>query len=164
MSMKEKESFIIPLIFFTILVGVIVYQKVQYFRIMKSLTSVDVQQVTIFNIYRRWTLPVGVPVEFNPPAPIIDEFFQSLTDLRSSWPQHDTVASQTHNWSLEIVAGGKTIQMRCYVPSRKGNIVVGEIGKFSKNHVSHYGYFQSRNLFHWYQTYSHRWLESDGSE
>jgi hypothetical protein len=50
------------------------------------------------------------------------------------------------------------------IPSGKGDIVVGRLGNFSKTGHSYDGDFQSRELFQWYQKYSHRWLEAGSKE
>ena len=42
--------------------------------------------------------------------------------------------------------------------------MVGHLGKFSSKGTIDYGYFQSRKLYQWYQKYSHRWLEPEGSQ
>ncbi|MCP4313950.1 MAG: hypothetical protein GY790_22065 [Bacteroidetes bacterium] len=39
---------------------------------------------------------------------------------------------------------------------------MGKLGKRRTTGGS--GYFQSRQLYHWYQKYSHRWLEPDESQ
>lgn len=161
MPLKEKLFRVIPFLIFIIVVGGIVLQRIQFYRTIKALTSIEPQQVTTFKIYPKVTGPFGVPIEFRTPEPIIDAFVQSLTDLLSYWGGRYTVTSEDHGWFLEITAREKTIQMGGTIPSDKGDIIVGSFGKVSKSGGTHYGYFQSHLLFEWYQTYSHRWLKPD---
>jgi hypothetical protein len=157
--MKEKVLTIVGLSILAIVVGMVVYEKMQYKRIIRSLTSMNPQNINSFRIYRRFNQPIGVPEKFRTPDPIIDAFFQSLGDIRSYSPSHDTVASQDHSWFLEVATEGKMIQIHCYVPSDRGDLVVGELGEFREGGGGpHYGWFQSRKLYQWYQTYKHRWL------
>jgi hypothetical protein len=155
--MKEKLVILLVLLILAISVGVLVYQIIQYKRTIKALTSMDPRQVTIFRIYPRVGIPVRTPMEFEVPDPIIDEFFQSLSDLRSYLISRQ-MAREDQQWLLEIAVGDVIIQVRFSKPYQKGDIVIGEVGKFSEGYTIHYGSFKSQKLFQWYQKYSHRWL------
>ncbi len=161
--MKENLGPIIVLFIITI-IGIGVYStRKGYKKAIETLTSINAQHVTVFRIYPKVYRPFGEPVEFNTPDPIIDAFFQALTDLRSYPTSRDT-AYQEQTWFLEIATRDFMIQIAFYIPSQKGNIVVGEIGEFSKSGGRYDAEFQSRKLFQWYQKYKDRWLEPDGKE
>jgi hypothetical protein len=147
------------------LIGFVLYQKIQYRRTMHILTqefSAALQQpnahsLLTFAIYPRIVKAVGQPLVMTLPEPLIDKFFDALEDARPYARSGVTIASRDHQWFLEIAAGSTRIQMKCYIPSRQGNIVVGEF-------LGSKGAFQSRNLFQWYQKYSPRWLEPEKSQ
>ena len=119
-----------------------------------DLRSFDPQRVTSFRIYPRVIKPVGESITFNISESIISEFFQALKDISSYSPNHDT-AKKEENWYLEVTAEGDVFQIGFYIPYGKGNIAVGEFDGG--------GEFQSRQLYQWYQTYSHRWLTPEGT-
>ncbi len=158
-GMKQK---LISIMVFLVLGGSVfgfyLYQKVQYQRKLDILTSLTPQQVTLFRIYPRVIIPSGTPVEFRVSNPLIQEFLQALTDLKTYWPSHDRVNSRDHSWFLEIAGNGEVVQIHCYIPSDKEGIVVGEIGRFRQNSGTSYDHFQSRNVFQWYQKYNNEWL------
>jgi len=56
-----------------------------------------------------------------------------------------------------MTIGNERLQMKCYIPSKEVNLVVGEF-------LGSKGAFQSHNLFDWYQKYRHRWLKPDASQ
>ena len=158
MKNNEKVGTIIVLLFFAILAGIWVFQKVLYTRAIKTLTALDPQHITAFGIYRSFTKPIENPTVFQPSDPMVAAFFQSLTDLRAYSPSHDTVWPN-QRWFVEIAVGNEIIQIHCYIPSDKGDIVVGNLGSFNgKGWGFHHGYFQSKLLFQWYQKYKDRWL------
>ncbi len=154
--MKEKLLIIIMLMLFIWLSWLSGYQKVQYNRKIKILTTMAPQDVTIFRIYPRVIRPVGTSKAFKVPDPIIDDFFRSLTDLRSYRPTHDTVIYREHNWFLGIATKDTIIQIHFRIPSGKGDIVAGQLNGL--------GWFQSGNLFPWYRKYKDRWLEPERKE
>jgi hypothetical protein len=157
--MEEKRIIIIAVLFLAIIGVIRSCQKIQYHRTINTLISMDLQEITMFRIYPRVIRPVGSPVEFKAPDPIIEGFFQSLTDIRPYKPSHDTVASWDHSWFLEVTTEGIMIQIDFHIPSGKGSIVTGKLGKFIEGGGGPlYGDFQSRKLYQWYQNYSHRWL------
>lgn len=165
--MDRKQQLVLILFLLLValvVVGVILWQRIQYDRTIKALTSMVPQQVTTFRIYPRVGVPFGTPTAFKVPDPMIDEFFQSLTDLRSYSPSHDMIDSQDHEWFLEVVTKDITIPISCGIPSEKGDIVVGQLARFTTNSTTNYGHFQSRKLFEWYQKYSHRWLNPPGEQ
>lgn len=118
------------------------------------LRSLNVQQVRSLKMYPRVIKPVGTPIIFEEADAIMASFFQSLSDIRSYSPSHDTVASRHHQWTLEMTTNNDQILiLECYIPSAKGNIVAGRLKSP--------GWFQSQNLFKWYQEYKDRWLTPD---
>ena len=145
--------------------GSSVYQKIQYHRTMHTLTQelpvvlqqANARSLTTFVIYPSAGKPVGTPVVLTLPDPLIDAFFEALNDARSYAPSGVTVTSPVHNWFIEIMIGNERLQIRCYIPSNEhSKMVVGEF-------IGWNGSFQSRQLYQWYQTYSHRWLTPEGS-
>ncbi|GAK54525.1 hypothetical protein U14_05812 [Candidatus Moduliflexus flocculans] len=48
------------------------------------------------------------------------------------------------------------IQIKFHIPYGQGHVVVGEFAGYQNA-------FQSRQLYQWYQTYSHRWLMPEGT-
>jgi hypothetical protein len=149
---KKKLLTIIAFGLFLIIVGGITWQQIQFYRTIKTLKSIDPHQIIIFRVYPKFGSPFGSPVEFKQPDPIIDNFFQSVTDLRSYWSNLSPVATDEHSWFLEIATEEiDVIQMSCSIPAKKNNTVIGELDSLAL--------FQSQQLFEWYQKYSHKWLE-----
>ena len=165
--MKEKVKHTLFIILFIGIFfaarGVEMYQQWQYKKTLSSLRTLSPQEVTMFKIYPRVIIPVGKPVEFSGDDPIIGEFFQALTDLRTYHPSHDQVFSEDNSWFLEISTESTMIQIDFHIPSPHRNFVAGEFGRFGERRSTFYGSFQSQNLFQWYQKYSHRWLKPEAS-
>jgi len=141
------------------------YQKIQYHKTIHTLTQelptilqqANARSLTTFAIYPSAGKPVGTPVVLTLPDPLIDEFFKALNDVHSYAGSRVTVTSPAHNWFIEMMIGNEHLQIRCYIPSNeRSKIVVGEFAGWN-------GSFQSRQLYQWYQTYSHRWLTPEGS-
>lgn len=150
--------------FFVILEGFSILHRIQFRRTIEALTSMDPNTVTLFRIYPIASRPIEPSMEFSTPDPIIKEFLQSVTDIGSYKSSPGSVVSFDHVWFVEIVTEEQLIQMTCYIPSEKGNIVLGSLGKFVKGGGGpHYGDFKSQKLFQWYQKYSHLWLNPEGS-
>ncbi|MCP4404320.1 MAG: hypothetical protein GY801_44350 [bacterium] len=126
-----------------------------------ELQSLEPQEVSVFKIYPRISKPVNTPLVFRVPEPLIEDFFHALTDLSTYRYNHDTVQSPDHSWCLEVVAENAVFQVEFHIPVGRGNIVAVELGAYRTGGT---GYFQSRQLYHWYQKYSHRWLEPDESQ
>lgn len=162
-SQKNNWPVIIILVILMMGAGTAVYQKVQYHRTIQAFTTIVPQQVSTFRIYPRVFKPVGTPIEFRNPDPMIDEFFHFLTDLRSYQPSHDTVTSRDHSWFLEVATEDSMIQISFHIPSHLDDTVAGLFGKYSNTRYGTYGSFQSQELFQWYQKYSHRWLNPSES-
>ncbi len=162
--MNNKLPIPVVALFIIILAITPFYDKIKFRRKIKNLTSIDSSQVTIFRIFPRVIRPVGASKEFQTSDRIITDFFKSLADLRPYRQSHDTVTSLDHSWFLEIVTRTHRVQIDFHIPSKKGELVAGKIGKWDKNFATFYGGFQSRKLYQWYQKYSHRWLESEGSQ
>jgi hypothetical protein len=160
--MGEAKKFVVALI-----IGIVIFAVGTFFdkrarqndENLKVLISTDFHQVTTFRvttfrIYPKVEESVRASIEFSVPEPIIDEFFQSLRDIQAYLPNHDTVKLPEHTWFLEVSAKGigKVIHIHFYIPSRQGNIVVGQV-------VDGSTHFQSQQLFQWYQKYKDRWLK-----
>ena len=123
---------------------------------MVILLAIEPSDITLFRIFPRTGKPIGSSIEISPPEPIIDEFIQALTDIGTYLPNHDTVELREHTWSLEISTeeAEKIVPIHFYIPYQQGDIVVADM-------LGNDGYFQSRQLYQWYQKYSHRWLEPE---
>ncbi len=130
---------------------------------IEDLTSISPEQVTMVRIYPRVVTPVGTYVEFTPPDPIVEDFFRALADHRSYSYSHDRVFGKDHQWFFEVAAGEVFLQVSFHIPDDNDTIVAGMLGKFTSHSTRSYGDFQSRQLYHWYQKYSHRWLEPEES-
>lgn len=157
--MKENLGIII---FLCILIGIGIFRygtRRTYQKTIDTLASIDASHVTGFSIYPKTTRPSGIPVIVRPPDPMIGEFFQALTDVRRYPASRDTVA-QEQAWFLEISTAEGLVQIACYVPFQKGNIVVGGVGKFTTSGGGYTTEFQSDSLYQWYQKYKHRWVKS----
>jgi len=106
-------------------------------------------------------VPVGKAIEFDPHDAIVADFFRSLTNITPYWlPGRD----KQNSWFLEVETHDTMIQIRFYIPGNN-EILAGALGKWGKKNSGavFYGDFQSRQLYQWYQTYSHRWLTPEGS-
>lgn len=159
--MNRKIPLSIILFIVTILVMTSFCDKIKFRNKIKELTEVKPHEVITLKMYPGAIRPIGTSNEFSAPDRMIHEFLQSLRDARSYYPNHDTVASQKHRWFLEAITTDNNIQFAFYIPSLKSNIVIGRLGKWDENYATFDGYFQSQNLYHWYQKYSHRWLEPE---
>ena len=158
-KIQEKLLIVILVLIFVTVIVLGIFNQIRFYRTVNTLKSMGFHHVTLFRIYPTASMPDKTPVEFITPDPIIDDFLQSVTDLRAYWGSPGSVASFDHEWFVEIVTEEDKIQMSCYIPAEKDDIVLGEFGKFSKGGGgSYYGDFQSRLLYQWYQKYSHRWL------
>jgi hypothetical protein len=123
---------------------------------LKSLTPTVVREL---RIYPRAATNKGFPIIFSTPDIIIDEFINSLSDIRTYHGNSGGILSVNHEWFLEIETIDRdVIQIECNLPANKKNVVHGELGRFEKDRRMHFGAFRSQNLFKWYQQSSHRWL------
>ncbi len=166
---KELADWIFLLIVVVVVplvVIAVIWQNIQFYLTIITLLSLSPKQVTLFKIYPRTEQPVGTSIEFNSPDPIIDDFLHALTDIRPyRTTAYDSLVSDNHLWFLEITTDqGKSIQISCFITFEKAATVIGSLGKFVPGGGGpHYGYFQSKLLFQWYQKHSHRWLKSEES-
>ena len=161
-SLMEKKHIVTIIQLIMLLgMGALLYNTIQYYRTVHILKANIPEKVTLM-IYPRGSSPVGRAVTFRSPDPIVTEFWSALTDIRRYWPNHD---SGVHAWFVEIWAkdGLIHIQINFHIPSHKGDIVAGQIGTFSSISMTNYGEFQSRQLYQWYQKYSHHWLTPEGT-
>ena len=162
--MMKRLLIVSAVLIFAIVIGIEWEQNKTCKRIIYDISQIQPHNITEFDIYPKLSTKLGNPISFKNQDQLIDNFFQSLRDLDSYKPNHDRVATREHTWILEIFAAGQSFQIRCYIPSsRKEKIVVGEIGSFEIKENYGLGYFQSRQLYQWYQQYSHRWLTPEGS-
>ena len=83
-------------------------------------------------------------------------FFDAIIDSQYYHPQHDVAIDQ---WGIQIRTKITTLRIGCYIPDMQPDVVVGRISSESKR-----WFFKSRKLYHWYQKYSHRWLEPEGAQ
>ena len=156
MRVEDRGVALFALIFFAIFTFWYIQQKIQYRQSIEALQKLSSWHITKFRIYPKVINPVGYSVEFYHQDPIIDEFLQAFSNIYSYRPTHDRVESRVHNWFVEIST--KDIQRGIHfrIPAEKGNIVAGNIDGL--------GWFQSQQLFQWYQKYSHRWLEPEKAQ
>lgn len=167
-NMKEKLLKLLlclfPFIFFAMIIGGIAFQHIQLYRTLKTLNAIQPQHISAFRIYPKVIHPVGSPVDFTGSVPIVEDFSHAISDFRHSSLGYHSVASDAHSWSMEIIIRGRhRLHISCYIPW-KGDFVFGEVTKISENNTKwNYGAFKSRQLFQWYQKYSHRWLEPENS-
>ncbi len=137
--------------FLAVLIALSSWQKWQYRITIGELTSISPEEVTMLRIYPRVGIPVDTYIEFTPPDAIIQDFFQAITDYRPYSYSHDR-AWKDQQWFFEVATGEVFIQISFHIPYDNGNIVAGMLGKFTKTSTTSYGYFQSRQLYDWYQT------------
>jgi hypothetical protein len=165
--MKEKAFSLFIAIVAGLLLAVVLHnlldQEAEREQTLKKLRSIDSHNVTAFAIYPRVIRPFGPPRIFHSPAPLIDEFFDSLQDIHSYRYSHDTVNSPDHSWFIEIRTPQDVLQMSFHIPSGSENIVAVELGKWKQDSSIHYGYIQSRLLFQWFQKYRMKWLQDSES-
>ena len=121
-----------------------------------QLQALEPREVSVLKIYPRISKPVNTPLAFRVPDPLIEDFFHALTDLSTYRYNHDTVKSNDYTWCLEVVTGNAVFLVEFHIPIGRGNIVAGKLGEYRTGGS---GDFQSRQLYKWYQKYSHRWLE-----
>ncbi len=102
----------------------------------------------MFKIYPNVSGQFGTPREIKSPDPLIDDFFESISDIHGYSGRY-TVASEQDGWFIEFSFNNRKVQLSCSIPVQKKETIVGWI---------EYNKYQSRQLYHWYQQYSHRWL------
>jgi hypothetical protein len=157
---KFKEKFFIfGFILIIAVTGLVLWEKIQFYRTTRVLNSITSQRISELRVYPKVTLPGGTFIAFPPQELIVEEFLQSVKDIRLRSSGVGSVISDEHTWFLEIVMNqGDIIQMECSIFSEYPDIVIGNLGKFKSGGLP-YGMFQSQKLLQWYQKYSHLWLE-----
>ena len=147
-----------------VITGGLIYKSREYHRLLKALTSMKSDQVTIFRVYHRGH-GGSEPREFKAPDVIIHDFFVALNDIQSYHPPGRDTAEQDQQWFMEIGNDQEIVQVAFYIPAQIGGVVgyrqggdrvVGEIMKV-ESHSPYYGRFQSQRLLQWYQQYHKRW-------
>ncbi len=158
--MKEKVKHALFIILFIGIFfaarGVGMYRQWQYQKALSSLCALSPHEVIMFKIYTR-----GEPVEFPSDDPIIEEFLQNLTDLRTYYPNHDQIFSEDDSWFLEISTESMMIQINFRIPLPHRAFVAGKFGRFGERRSTFYGSFQSQNLLQWYTKHNYRWLKPE---
>jgi len=150
---------IMTLLFIYILLSIIGCQhKRLYSETVVRLKTIDLKTVQAVNIYPRVTNPIGKPIIFINQDSLVNDFFQSVNDIDVYFPSHDRVFSRNYSWFMEIITDNDTIQIQFRIPFEKGSIIAGRIGKYEQKGATFYGWFQSRQLYQWYQKYKDRWL------
>lgn len=124
---------------------------------VQSLFMMKPDEIQTFRLYPKVGTPYGTPKEFTVPDPLIDEFFQAISD-HQSYPLSRDSAEEGHSWFIEVADHEQMLQLSCYIPYQKGEIAVVMFGDFSETSHSYYGTFQSHLLYQWFQTHSPRWL------
>ncbi len=163
--MKDIVKVIFLLIFLITFIGIQLHQEQEYKRILEKLTSMNLKEIKEFRIYPRVSFaPSKTYRTFDAFDPLIKDFFLSLSDMHSYSPSHDRVVSLDHSWFVELATTQDIrFQIGCYIPSQQGELVIGELATGYSKNPQFYGKIQSRQLYQWYQTYSHRWLTPEAS-
>ncbi|GAK53391.1 hypothetical protein U14_04656 [Candidatus Moduliflexus flocculans] len=133
------------------------YQKVQYGRVKPHLKSIVPQQVSSFTIGTKDSTLSERQAnrEFVTDKEMMTAFFQTIPDMRFAAPIYKEFLAQ---WKTEIHIGTKIVTVECSIPADDPTLVISLIDS-----PAGYTYFQSRQLYQWYQTYSHRWLTPEGT-
>jgi hypothetical protein len=159
MNKREKTIIIsILLLAGTIAIGILFGPEGEYQRAFNKLIAVTPQQVIAIKVYPKTDRGFSKnPIIFNSPNPLINEFMDALANIRPYSPSHDR-SEDRQVWLLDLLTEEDVIQILFYIPYEREKNVVGVLRKLSNSEITDYGSFQSRQLYDWYQTYSHRWL------
>ena len=159
--MSEKmNARMIAIVFFglfPLLIVLFISERILFYRTLSTLKTIKPETVSSFKGYPNVGKPVGNPVVFEIPDSLMNDFFDALTDSRSYWPNHDTGDSGCY---VEIIAEDSTLHIGFYIPTRKPNVIVGNLSERTRFGMIDYGFFQSQHLSQWYRKYSHRWLNT----
>ena len=147
-SVEERGPVLIFIVVFTIFTIASVQSYFHYRKDLKQFRTLCPEEIVVFKIYPRFMNPTGTPVEFRYPDAMLKDFFHALSDIKSYHPTHDNIESLAHCWFLQVETLKNTTQIEFRIPSGKGQIVTGRLNRLD--------WFQSRQLYQWYQTYSHR--------
>ncbi|MCP4398873.1 MAG: hypothetical protein GY801_16435 [bacterium] len=164
--LEPKKSILDKFVYWTFILVVIaivasiVWQKIQFYRTIHILKSLSPGAIHELKIYPQAAKVGGYFVTIVAPDPLIEDFLLSLADARSYYGSPKGTLSPNHEWlAVLITVQGQVIQMRSHLPANRKNVVHGSFGRFHEHGGgTHYGEFQSQNLYDWYQKYSHRWL------
>ncbi len=133
------------------------YHKRQYSKVVSIISSISSESVTSFKIVA--DMPDSFldqkMEEFTQETAMMMGFFQAIEDMQFSAPKYKEFLAQ---WKIEIHAGATLVTVECSIPADDPTLVIGLIDS-----PVGYTYFQSRQLYQWYQTYSHRWLTPGAS-
>ncbi|MCP4398872.1 MAG: hypothetical protein GY801_16430 [bacterium] len=140
------------LLFMLTIKGMDFWQTKQFNRRVQALTPLSLTSVQEVRIRPR-TNQFGGGIPFAPADPLVAEFLKAVSDIRAYHGSPKGTLSRDHEWSIEIeMTDEHIIQMRCDLPANREEVAHGYFKEY------HYGPFQSRGLYRWYQKYSHRWL------
>ena len=149
---KFSGKWIVLILIFSVF-GVWLIQRVVFYQTLTTLKSISYKEVQVLKIYPNASMSIGTPIEFRNPDSIIKDFLRSIADIQKYWGGGYTV--EKHGIFIEIFTTNQKIQMNCSIPTHKRNTIVGWIDDNDQ--------YESKLLFQWYQTYSHRWLTPEGS-
>jgi hypothetical protein len=128
------------------------YQKVQYTRVKPLVKAISPEKVTSFQIVpdvsESSTGEEGK--DFTQETELVTEFLQALEDIQFAAPLYQELLEQ---WSVHIKTATTGVTIEFSIPADEPTLVVGLVDS-----EAGYSYFQSRQLYYWYQKYSHRWL------
>ena len=136
------------------------YQKEQYERVMPFLAALTPGRITSFKISSH-ALRVDVSkseLEFNKNDILVMEFLQALEDRHfiTRIPYKSQAVIQ---WKTQIFRKVDAVTIEFFVYEDFPDVVIGLVDSYAG-----YTYFQSRQLYQWYQKYSHRWLEPEKAQ
>ena len=133
------------------------YQKVQYTRVKPILMSIAPDEVTSFRIVSNVSESSTDEEarDFGQETELVTEFFQALEDMQFAAPLYQEYLEQ---WSAHIKTATTGVTIEFFIPADEPILVVGLVDS-----EAGYSYFQSQQLYQWYQKYSHRWLTPEES-
>ena len=161
--MKKTQSsrhIDIGFVVFLLMIGIIGYRNFQYYRTFWFLRHLERQQIHSVKIYSDTTRPAGREIALTSFEPIIPELLESFKGSWAVWLPHRFAVADS--FFLEIITEEREIQGVFRIPKGK-TYIIGEFGKWRQSSQTFYGEFRSKKLYQWYQKYSNRWLESEGS-
>jgi hypothetical protein len=157
--MNKKQFLILSIV--VVSIGIVIFFVIPTMKENKkrvqSFFAMTPQEIRLFQIYPRVGTPSGKPIKFTPSDPLVSDFFQAISDHQSYPLSRDTV-EKDRSWFIELADQNLMLQLQCYIPYQKGEIVVVVFADIDHTGGSYYGDFQSDLLYQWYQKYSHRWL------
>ncbi len=163
----DKNILVIVLLIWAVALGAFLLKKVYHHGTthtlaivtpQQQLTSIELQNITVFRMYPRANQPSAPSLSIHRSDKMVTDFLHALKDMTAYVPNHDTAISRNHQWFMEIGINDELVQIKCYIPSSQPHIVVVQLGEWSERQRVHYGSFQSKLLFQWFQHYHDIWL------